>query len=80
MKKYWIVGFVVICLCVAVATVFAQTQSYKGTQWEYANYYVGTNDDGTPIDITWQTPTKHFEETFELGRNSPCFTLAKSGI
>ena len=40
MKKYLITGFVVVCLCVVISTVFAKKQSYKGVQWEYGMYVV----------------------------------------
>ncbi len=40
MKKYLITGFIVVCLCVVISTVFAKKQSYKGVQWEYGMYVV----------------------------------------
>ncbi len=38
MKKHLITGFVVVCLCVVISTVFAKKQSYEGVQWEYGTY------------------------------------------
>lgn len=58
MKKYWINTFVVICLCVAIATVFAKTQIYKGTQWEYA-YYLTM---GETLPDIWHTPDQRFSQ------------------
>jgi len=63
MKKYWIVGFVVICLCVAIATVFAQTQSYKGTQWEYGWYHAfGPNPKTGKYFYIWHTPNQRLSQ------------------
>jgi hypothetical protein len=51
MKRYLITGFVIVCLCVVISTVFAQKQSYKGVQWEYGLYEVSN------IQISRSTPT-----------------------
>ncbi len=40
MKKYVITGFVAVCLCVVISTVFAKKQAYMGVQWEYGLYEV----------------------------------------
>ena len=65
MKKYWIAGFVVICLCVAIATVFGQTQSYKGTQWEYGCYRFSliakTGPRSVNVKFTWTDKNGNYE-------------------
>lgn len=67
MKKYLITGFVVVCLCVVIATVFAKAPTQTGTGWEYANYESSVHAKITkPIGITakwhWKTSTEKLEE------------------
>jgi len=51
MKKYLITGFVAVCLCAVISTVFAKKQAYMGAQWEYGLYEVSN------IQISRSTPT-----------------------
>jgi hypothetical protein len=51
MKKHMITGFVAVCLCVVISTVFAKQQSYNGVQWEYGLYEV------SKLQISRTTPT-----------------------
>ncbi len=53
MKKYLITGFVVVCLCAVISTVFAKAQSYKGVQWEYGMY------EASIIRISRRTPSHY---------------------
>lgn len=69
-KKYWIIGFVSICLCVAIVTVFAKAPTQTGTGWEYAYYDSSVHAKITePIGITsrwrWNTSTEKLEEEDE---------------
>ncbi len=70
-KKNWIAGFVVVCLCVVIATVFAKAPTQTGTEWEYAHYKTSVHAKITkPIGITarwlWRTSTEKLEEEEEV--------------
>lgn len=70
-KKYLITGFVVVCLCVVIATVLAQAPIQTGTEWEYANYESSVRAKITkPIGIKarwrWTTSTEKLEEEEEV--------------
>lgn len=71
MKKYLITGFVVVCLSMIIATVFAKAQTQTGTGWEYAYYEYSvfvkiTEPKNSIMNWYWKTSTEKLVENEEV--------------